>query len=78
MAGVGVGMLRGRGVPFIEKCFGFLVSWFLGVLVYWFIVLLACVLLVPSVFFFKSGVFVWFLCFLVPKLQSFKDLKKDI
>ena len=35
-AGVGVGMLRGRGIPLLEKVsrfLGFLVSWFLGFMV---------------------------------------------
>ena len=36
-AGVGVGMLRGRGIPLIEiKSSSFKVSWFLGFLVSWF------------------------------------------
>ena len=41
-AGVGVGMMRGRGLPFIENkkiclLIGFLASWFVGLLGSWFL-----------------------------------------
>ena len=35
-AGLGVGMLRGRGIPFIENKIEFKVSWFLACLAFWF------------------------------------------
>ena len=59
-AGVGVGMLRGRGV------LGFLVSWFQSFLVSWFLSFLVSWFLGFRVSWFVDFKMCWFLGFLVP------------